>query len=293
MALRPVVAIFFDVDGTLAPDTTDFLLAEAGFTQEAIDQFWDGVTTSVHKGWDPTIAYLTKLIRVAERTESPVLTSHGMTEVGKKVKLFDGLPEFFNELRAVVAQRPTPDGISVGIEYYITSGGILPLIEATALAPQMNGIFACDFEFDSRTDLPVAPKLAVNFTEKTKFIFAINKGVSAEVLRRNPYRVNDWVPLDEREVPLAHMIYIGDGPSDIPCFSVIGNNHGEAIGVDKETKKGYELSRGHRQTMGPYTPDYRYVPKSELVKRLEPGVFRIMSEIVYKMQRSSTRAPSH
>ena len=55
------------------------------------------------------------------------------------------------------------------------------------------------------------------------------------------------------------MVYLGDGPSDIPCFSAVkslGSNCIRIVGRDT-VNKGYELARGKRTTVGPYTSNYR------------------------------------
>jgi hypothetical protein len=46
-----------------------------------------------------------------------------------------------------------------------------------------------------------------------------------------PQLVNQAVEQDRRPVPFRNMIYIGDGLTDIPCFSLVGNNHGTTFGV--------------------------------------------------------------
>ena len=113
-------------------------------------------------------------------------------------------------------------------------------------------------------------KRSVTFTEKTKFVYAINKGITGSELRRRPYRVNDAMKAEDRRVPFAHMVYIGDGPSDIPCFSMIRGLGGKAIGVfaqeDTQLTRPYELAEGDRLTVGPYTADYRM--DSDLFKML-------------------------
>jgi hypothetical protein len=123
----------------------------------------------------------------------------------------------------------------------------------------VNGVFACDFQYDQLSGLATAVKRTISFTEKTKFIYAINKGISPEDIRRKPYLVNSAVDMDSRPIPISQMIYIGDGPSDIPCMSMIMQNKGEGIGVSEISqtlKKGYELARGGRTSVGPYLAVY-------------------------------------
>ena len=91
------------------------------------------------------------------------------------------------------------------------------MLRATPLQERATEIFGCEFAFNG-DDQAVSVKRAVTFTEKTKFIYAINKGISGAELRRNPFRVNDFMESEDRRVPFQHMIYVGDGPTDIPCF---------------------------------------------------------------------------
>jgi hypothetical protein len=135
----------------------------------------------------------------------------------------------------------------------------------------------------------------VSFTEKTKFVFAVNKGINAEELLRKPYRVNDNIDSEQRRVPITHMIYIGDGPSDIPCFSLIKDYKGNVIGVmapeDKELRKPYELSEGKRLTIGPYTADY--TNGTDLYKMLSRYVDGIANKILAEQAERIRPAPTH
>jgi hypothetical protein len=160
----------------------------------------------------------------------------------------------------------------------------------------MTDIYGCTFDEDPETQLICAPKAVVTFTEKTKFIFAINKGVTGTELRREPYRVNDVIKEDNRAIPFRNMIYVGDGPSDIPCFSLVqeygsngGARTGHAIGVYKRgVKRGYELAQGKRITAGPYSCDYSL--GSDLRQFIETSVKEIAFEIVRLRARTFKRS---
>jgi hypothetical protein len=64
-------------------------------------------------------------------------------------------------------------------------------------------------------------------TTKTRAIFEINKGsnVFPEI------DVNSYIALEDRRVPFQNMVYIADGPSDVPVFSVVKGQGGRTYAV--------------------------------------------------------------
>jgi len=173
----------------------------------------------------------------------------------------------------------------IKLEHYLVSGGIGDLLRGLKVAPHMTEVFGCEFDFDPESGKAVTVKSSVSFTEKTKFIYAINKGITGERLRANPYSVNDVVPPEDRRIPFRNMIYVGDGPSDIPCFSMIIANGGDGIGVTEKIAKGYELAKGKRTTTGPYSPDYR--SGSDMRKTLEAAILDKAYGIYLELQRAT------
>jgi len=178
----------------------------------------------------------------------------------------------------------------VQIEFYIISGGFEEIIRGTPISSEMKDVFGCTF--DERKDNLIV-KSVVTFTEKTKFLFAINKGIRGIELRRNPYSVNEVISRDQRRIPFPNMIYLGDGPTDIPCFSTIQQNGGKTIGVLKYEKKAgkvivdkrraWAIARGDRATLGPFLPNYR--EDSDLYVNLLMQVERVGLDIVDRFKR--------
>ena len=273
-----VIAIISDCDGTLCPDTTHSLVCDLGLEPKG---FWTKVSGLVEDGWDPPLAYLNRLLHLAQSREIVPITRDKLERVAGTVQFYPGALDFVGRLREKLQDNIEFRNADVSIDWYIVSSGIEGILRATPLRNLATDIFGCAFEYDS-TGKAVAVKRAVTFTEKTKFIFAISKGISGEELRRKPYLVNDVVEPDERKVPFRHMIYMGDGPSDIPCFSMLKRGGGHAIGVmapeDRELRKPYELAQGNRLTIGPYTADYR--EGSDLFKMLWPIVEGIANSIL-------------
>lgn len=287
-----VIALLCDCDGTLCPDTTNQLVEELGLDPE---EFWQkDVGRLVEDGWDPPLAYLSMLIRKAKTSPRGQLTRSKLESVGKGIRFYPGALDFVDRLRNQLGASPEYTESGVRIDWYIVSSGIEDVLRASALESLAVDIFGCAFEFDDEDNV-VGIKRSVSFTEKTKFVYAINKGISGPELRRRPYRVNDFMPLQNRPVPFEHMVYIGDGPSDIPCFSMISNLKGKAIGVwppeDTQLKKSYELALGQRITVGPYGADYQ--DGTDLFKMLSRIVQGIADLILEERAQQTRSAPSH
>ncbi len=286
-----IIAIICDCDGTLCPDTTDRLVSALGLD---LRKFWKGVSLLVEDGWDPPLAYLNQLLQLSQDGQIEPLTKEKLLATGNAVKFYSGAMDFIDRLRSRLNETVEYREAGIALEWYVVSSGIEELLKATSLGSRTTEIFGCAFEY-AAGGRAVAVKRSVTFTEKTKFIFAINKGISGEEVRRKPYRVNDAVGEDDRRVSFEHMVYIGDGPSDIPCFSMIKKLGGRAIGVmppeDLELRRPYELAEGERLTVGPYTADYR--AGSDLFKILWRIVESIADSIVEKRAQSVRAAPGH
>ena len=285
------IAIVCDCDGTLCPDTTDALVSALGLN---LDKFWEEVSRRVEDGWDPPLAYLNRLLDLTREGKTEPLTMKRLQAVGRSVRFYPGALDFVGMLREKLKTNLDSRDAGVIIDWYIVSSGIEDLLKATPLGSLAADVFGCALEYD-REGRAIAVKSMVTFTEKTKFVYAINKGITGELLRRRPYRVNDAIDDNDRRVPFDHMVYIGDGPSDIPCFSMIKRLGGHAIGVmppeDTELRKPYELAEGQRLTVGPYTANYE--DGSDLFKMLWRIVEGIADSIVEKRAQRVRPAPGH
>ena len=107
------------------------------------------------------------------------------------------------------------------------------IIEGTSIADKFTEIFACEFYYDEEGNA-AWPKTSVNYTNKTQFVYRINKGV-LDV--SNDEDLNRSMPDDSKRVPFTNMIYIGDGLSDVPCMKMMKAYGGQAIAVYQEDSK--------------------------------------------------------
>ena len=99
--------------------------------------------------------------------------------------------------------------------------------------------------------------MTVDNTIKTRFIFEINKGSN----KNHQIDVNSAISHEDRRVPVDQMIYIADGPSDVPVFAVVKRMGGKTYAVyDPSNEKEFQQScllveHGRVHNNGP--ADYR------------------------------------
>ena len=109
------------------------------------------------------------MLREAERKNLP-FSRADLVEKGRGIVLFPGVRDWFARVNAYGEEQ------GVQVEHYVISSGLREIIEGSAISREFQEIYASEFYYDE-TGKPVWPKLAVNFTAKTQFVYRINKGV--------------------------------------------------------------------------------------------------------------------
>ena len=235
----PVLAICYDFDKTLSPDD----MQAQGYIQSVgfdIGQFWkESNGMAQQNDMDGNLAYMYKMVREAEGNF--VINKKALNDYGAKVQLFPGVSSWFERIRQYGKDH------NVIVEHYIISSGLKEMIEGTEIA--QNGtfekIYASSFFFNER-GVAVWPAQVVNYTNKTQFLFRIEKGV----LDINDPGVNDYFPPEDIRVPFRNMVYIGDSDTDIPCMKLVNSYGGHSIGVynpdTKDKTKVFKMTEDNR-----------------------------------------------
>lgn len=245
MSLRqtPIVAVLYDFDKTLCTtDMQDYaFIPSLGMTPA---EFWAEANGFGRENrMDGILAYMYTMIREAEKKNLP-FTRADLVEKGRGIVLFPGVADWFSRINAYGAEQ------GVKVEHYVISSGLREIIEGSSISGEFKEIYASEFYYNE-TGKPVWPKLAVNFTAKTQFVYRINKGV-LDV--SNDRDLNASMPDDSKRVPFTNMIYMGDGLSDVPCMKMMRSYGGQAIAVYQESNRpGVEdlLAKGRVDFMFP------------------------------------------
>lgn len=223
---KPVVALIYDFDGTLSPlnmQEYDFLKA---ISIKDKKKFWEENDRLVKEHNASNILCYMKLMLDKASAAHVSIRREQFVDFGKSIQLYNGVLEWFDEVNKL------GNAIGVKIEHYINSSGLKEMIEGTPIAKKFKEIFACSFMYID--GVAKWPAVAVDFTTKTQFLFMINKGISS--ISEN-YKVNQYVEESKRPVPFKHMIYFGDGETDIPCMKLIKQQGGKSIAVYKPRVK--------------------------------------------------------
>ncbi len=217
---KPVLAICYDFDHTLSPDD----MQAQGFIQEvgwSVADFWKGTTRLARDNdMDANLAYM--LMMLEESRGKFALTRQVLMDYGARVQLFPGVAEWFERIREYGRQQ------GVIVEHYIISSGIKEMIEGTEMAKKgaFTEIYASSFYFNEK-DEAVWPAMAVNYTNKTQFLFRIEKGT----LDVNDKTVNKFYKPSEIRIPFRNIVYIGDSDTDVPCMKLVNTYGGYSVGV--------------------------------------------------------------
>jgi len=240
----------------------------------------------------PEISYLNHLLTYVLSGPMAGLNNKILRDCGKEIQFYPGLPDFFGRAKKFAREKPEYEKHDISLEHYIVSTGIAPMIRGSAIAPHVDGVWACEFienplqpGFLKQKELPIEDTAAIaqigmviDNTTKTRAIFEINKGTN-----KNPaIDVNSKMAAEDRRIPFQNMIYIADGPSDVPSFSVVKSGGGKAYAV-YNPEKPEEFAQNDRLLQSGRIHGYGpadYTEKSSTSQWLRMHIHQICDRIV-------------
>lgn len=308
-----IVACIWDFDKTLIPGYMQWPIFEYYGVDEK--RFWKEVNDlpakyrALGQNISAEIIYLNHLLTYVRHGKLAGLNNASLRQLGGRLKFYQGLPEFFQILKDIVAKDPLYSRYEIRLEHYIISTGLAEMVRGSAIAPFVEQVYGCEFienplppNFASQPEFEISGprEIAqighlVDNTIKTRFIFEINKGTN----KITSIDVNSRIAPEDRRVPIRNMIYIADGPSDVPVFSVVRKHGGKTYAVyepknEKEFAQNDALRASERvDHFG--RADYR--EKSDTYMWLTTHVRQICDRIVDESERALThrvgRPPQH
>lgn len=242
-----VIAVIWDFDKTLI----DGYMQTPIFKHYNVDekQFWDEVNKlpdeyKLKQGVqvNKDTVYLNHLIKYVKDERMSGLNNSLLKDFGKKQNFYPGVIELIQNMQNCLDE--VTDGknykeYNIRVENYIVSTGIKKVIEGTELHDYVKGIWGCELIDSTDSDKCEISEVGytIDNTTKTRALFEINKGIP----QNSDIDVNAKMSEGARRIKFNHMIYIADGPSDVPAFSVVNKFGGATFAVyPKEDERAFQ-----------------------------------------------------
>lgn len=221
---KNLIALVYDFDKTLSTDDMQNFSFIPALGMES-DAFWASTAKlTKEKGVENILSYMYVMIQKCKELHIP-LTKEFLQKLGKDVKFFEGVTTWFKRINAYA------DSLGYTVEHYIVSSGTKEIIEGTSIAKEFKEIYACEFLY-GEDGIATWPKIAINYTAKTQYLFRISKGILDPLDHAG---VNSNV--QTKRIPFSRMIYIGDGLTDVPCMTLVKERDGKSIAIYPKGQK--------------------------------------------------------
>ncbi|KAA3605075.1 MAG: haloacid dehalogenase-like hydrolase [Planctomycetota bacterium] len=313
--LQNIIAVIWDFDKTLIPG----YMQEPLFRHYGVDgsEFWRevGQLPEVYKRRGAGLVsrdtiYLNHILTYVRHGIFKDLSNEKLREFGKELTFYPGVPEIFQTIEGLVEDQEAFQKLEITVEHYVISTGLRQVILGSAIEPYITDTWACEFteggpepgylsqrqpSFFEATGRITDVAYAIDNTTKTRAVFEINKGSN----KYPEINVNSAIDHEHRRVPFKNMIYMADGPSDVPVFSLLNQYGGKTFAVYKagseaEFSQVNELqAQGRIQGFG--EADYR--PHSHTSMWIRHAVRQVADRILEDRRRAlgdnTGKAPSH
>ena len=253
-----IIAVVWDFDKTLIGN----YMQDPIFKKYEVDgnTFWKEVNALPEKYWieqgvrvNRDTIYLNHFINYVKNGKFPGLNNKMLTELGAELRFYNGLPALMEVTKNMIAEDSKYTEYDIRVEHYIVSTGFTAMIRGSAVAPYVSGIWGCELiEAPNEEGEIVISEIGytIDNTTKTRALFEINKGVGV----LDNVDVNTKLPEEMRRVRFENMIYIADGPSDVPAFSTLNKSDGATFAIyphndEKAFKQVEQLRKDGRINM--------------------------------------------
>ncbi|MFP4366556.1 MAG: HAD family hydrolase [Bacteroidales bacterium] len=229
-------AIAYDFDGTLAPGNMQehSFIPKLGIPKET---FWlEANQIARENDMDGILSYMQLMLQKSNEKGIPI-RREDFIRYGNDINLFPGVKDYFDVINNYALDR------GILLEHHIISSGLREFIEGTTIAGHFKNIFASGFKYNEKGIAEWAA-LAINYTNKTQYLFRINKGIDNSW---DNTLINRYIPEEEKPVPFSRIIYIGDGETDVPAMKMVKYQGGATIAVFNQNAKASSSDKSQEQ----------------------------------------------
>lgn len=297
-----IIAVIWDCDKTLI----DGYMQDPIFKKYKVDSssFWKEVNDKPKELEKKGIRvnadtyYLNHFIKCAKNGTFPGLNNAMLKEFGKEQKFYPGIPEIFEQTKGMFKDDKSYSEYGIQVEHYIVSTGFAEIIRGSSLMPYVDGVWGCELLDEPNEDgKNVLSEIVytIDNTTKTRAVFEINKGIG----KIDEINVNSKIPKEMRRVQFENMIYIADGPSDIPAFSLVNQNGGYTFAIypkgDKKAMHQVEQMRADGRVNMYAEADYSEGTTAYLwiTSKIQDIADRIRNDEKKKILDSTSATPMH
>ena len=243
----PNIAIVWDFDGTLTPDDSTTKTIEFFKEYEEGSEFWKYVKSlrgdDEQPEWEHVLAsdapiWMYSLSRIASENQVPLNKEFFCEFILPNIRLYPEVPEFLNELKELTNTKRF-QAVDLKVHHFIVSAGLKDLVEQVFSEGLVTWTAGCRYEViadESKPNEPESvPVFCMDETMKTRSLFEISKGS----FDSKDKKVNTRVEAKSLWAPFDNIVYIGDGPTDIPALALTRDRGGTGIVVyDAEKDRG-------------------------------------------------------
>jgi hypothetical protein len=270
------IALVYDFDGTLSPQPMQeyTVLPKIGIEPA---KFWETVNREARETEsDAMLVYMRHIIEALEREKVDVKRAD-FAAMARQIEYFPGVSTWFTRMNAYVKRRSRGQ---VKIQHYLISAGQREILDGVSIRKHFKRIYASEYHFDHH-GVATFPKRLVTGTQKTQFLFRINKGV--EDVNDS---IDEHMPEALRPIPFPNMIYLGDGMTDVPSMAITKKNGGFAVAV-------YDPKKEHARATCTklldaarvdYIAEADYRKDSKLSRRVQLLLDAIIAGVAYRRE---------
>jgi hypothetical protein len=137
--------------------------------------------------------------------------------------------------------------VELNIHHFMITAGLKDLVQTILPDGLVKWTFGSRYEIaasQNKKDPPESiPVFCMDETMKTRSLFEISKGVFDDPDRT----VNKRVSKEELWAPFENIIYIGDGPTDVPALSLVRRQGGLGVAVYNPDKPQSEIDKRFKE----------------------------------------------